>query len=63
MVVKKFRVKHKMSLRELAEKTGISSSLLCKIENGKYRITDKVAAKLAPVLRRKKESLIDWTVK
>ncbi len=49
--LKRWRGKHDVSLRALADRTGVSAAQLSNIESGRARLTLNVAAKLDPVLR------------
>jgi transcriptional regulator with XRE-family HTH domain len=49
--IRHYRSLKKMSLRELAQHSGISASQLSKIESGKARLTVETALKLAGILQ------------
>lgn len=49
--IRHYRTLKKMSLRELAQHSGISASQLSKIESGKARLTVETALKLAGILQ------------
>lgn len=53
------RYREGLSQKELAERTGISQENISKMENGKRIIGEKVAKKLAKILRIDFELLID----
>lgn len=51
--IKKYRIKRKLTERELAHKIGISQNYYSELENGKYDIKLSVLCKIAKELRVK----------
>ena len=56
MKIKKARLDKNLTLRQVAERAGVSESMVCLIEQEKRRPSVEVAKKLAAVL------CIDWTL-
>ena len=46
MKISKYRAKHKMTLRELAAKFGISQAHLCQLESGKRTANPDLAVRI-----------------
>ncbi|MFO7151884.1 MAG: helix-turn-helix domain-containing protein [Bacillota bacterium] len=58
-IIREFREKRSMSLKELAEKAGLSVSYLCEIERGKKLPSIEVIEKLAAALNISKDALFE----
>ena len=58
--VRKFRMKNKLSLEELAERTGIAVTNMDKIERGESFVTAPTLEKLAEVLNVEVKYLFDF---
>ena len=56
--VRRRRVLHKMSQRELGEKIGVTASMITQIERGTKALTVPVALELAEVFKCSLEELI-----
>jgi len=54
MTIKEFRDAKKLTLRELASRSGVSFGWLSQIENSKAPVSAKVAQKLAKAMKIKK---------
>ena len=55
--LKELRKKKKLTAREMAEKLGISKPFYCQIENGKRRLSYKMAVKIAKVFGCKPDDI------
>ncbi len=59
-IIKEHRVQQGMTIKELAEKVGISRIYLSMIENGKAEnVSSKVLVKIASALDKKVDDLLD----